>query len=172
MMNKIRALTEREEARLKQEKMRRDEAEAERERMAQRQEAPDDEQEVDGPERVSALLEARASAVDCAIVGSDRIAANGDVANKIGTVAVALACREAGVPFVVAAPWSTVDLATASGEDIEIEVTSCAGVRVAPAGSEGFNPAFDVTPARMVSAIVTERGVVEPATGQRMIDEG
>ena len=115
--------------------------------------------------------------VDCAIVGSDRIAANGDVANKIGTVAVALACREAGVPFVVAEPWSTVDLATASGEDIEIEersgveVTSCAGVRVAPAGSEGFNPAFDVTPARMVSAIVTERGVVEPATGQRMIEE-
>ena len=62
--------------------------------------------------------------VDCAIVGSDRIAANGDVANKIGTVAVALACREAGVPFVVAAPWSTVDLATTSGEDIEIEERS------------------------------------------------
>lgn len=112
--------------------------------------------------------------VDVAIVGSDRIAANGDVANKIGTVGVALACREAQIPFVVAAPWSTVDLDTATGADIEIEersgdeVTSCAGMRVTPQDTQGFNPAFDVTPAAWVSAIVTERGVVEPRTGQRM----
>ncbi|MCA0336591.1 MAG: S-methyl-5-thioribose-1-phosphate isomerase [Actinobacteria bacterium] len=112
--------------------------------------------------------------VDCAIVGSDRIAANGDVANKIGTLGVALACREAGIPFVVAAPWSTVDLATASGEDIEIEerpgeeVTRYAGVPVTPSASVGFNPAFDVTPARFVTAVVTERGVVSPAAGERM----
>jgi len=112
--------------------------------------------------------------VDCAIVGADRIAANGDAANKIGTLGVALACADAGIPFVVAAPWSTVDLATASGDDIEIEerageeVTTYAGTRVAPLVTEGFNPAFDVTPARLVSAIVTERGVVEPARGEAM----
>lgn len=109
--------------------------------------------------------------VDCAIVGADRIAANGDAANKIGTLGVALACADAGIPFVVAAPWSTVDLATATGDDIEIEerageeVTTYAGTRVAPLVTEGFNPAFDVTPARLVSAIVTERGVVEPDRG-------
>lgn len=114
--------------------------------------------------------------VDCAIVGSDRIAANGDVANKIGTLGVALACQEARIPFLVAAPWSTVDLETADGAAIEIEerpgeeLTLYAGVRVAPEASVGFNPAFDVTPARMVSAVVTEHGVVEPASGQRMDD--
>ena len=112
--------------------------------------------------------------VDCAIVGSDRIAANGDVANKIGTLGVALACREAGIPFLVAAPWSTVDLETPDGDAIEIEerrgeeLTEWAGERVAPEQSRGFNPAFDVTPARMVSAVVTERGVVEPALGARL----
>lgn len=112
--------------------------------------------------------------VDCAIVGSDRIAANGDIANKIGTLAVGLACAAAQIPFVVAAPWSTVDLATAGGDEIEIEerdgeeVTRYAGSPVTPADSPGFNPAFDVTPARYVSAIVTERGVVEPARGERM----
>ncbi len=112
--------------------------------------------------------------VDCAIVGSDRIAANGDVANKIGTLGVALACREAGIPFLVAAPWSTVDLETPDGDAIEIEerpgeeLTEWGGTRVAPAASRGFNPAFDVTPARMVSAVVTERGLVEPARGDRL----
>lgn len=112
--------------------------------------------------------------VDCAIVGSDRIAANGDVANKIGTLGVALACREAGIPFLVAAPWSTVDLETPDGDAIEIEerpgeeLTEWGGKLVAPAASRGFNPAFDVTPARMVSAVVTERGVVEPALGARL----
>ena len=110
--------------------------------------------------------------VDLAVVGADRIAANGDTANKIGTLGVALACREAGIPFVVAAPWSTVDLATPDGGAIEIEerdgaeVTTLAGIRLAPAGTPGFNPAFDVTPARLVTVITTERGVVEPAAGQ------
>ena len=110
--------------------------------------------------------------VDVAVVGADRIAGNGDVANKIGTLGVALACADAGIPFMVAAPWSTVDLATAHGGDIEIElrsedeVTHVAGALVAPQGSRGFNPAFDVTPARLVSAIATERGVLEASLGQ------
>ncbi|GGL22148.1 S-methyl-5-thioribose-1-phosphate isomerase [Phycicoccus endophyticus] len=110
--------------------------------------------------------------VDCAVVGADRVAANGDVANKIGTLAVGLACREAGVPLLVAAPWSTVDLDVADGDGIEIEqrpdheVTTVGGVRVAPEGSPAFNPAFDVTPARLVTALATERGVLEPAAGR------
>ena len=109
--------------------------------------------------------------VDLAVVGADRIAANGDAANKIGTLGVALACRDAGIPFMVAAPWSTVDLSMADGSQIEIEerpgeeVTVLAGVRLAPEGSQGFNPAFDVTPARLVDAVATERGVAEPRTG-------
>ncbi len=109
--------------------------------------------------------------VDAAVVGADRIAANGDVANKIGTLGVALACHAAGIPFLVAAPWSTVDLATASGEQIAIEerdgaeVTAYGAVAVVPDGTPGHNPAFDVTPARWVSAIATERGVLEPAAG-------
>jgi len=106
--------------------------------------------------------------VDVAIIGADRIARNGDTANKIGSVGVALACADAGIPFVVAAPSSTVDLLTATGDDIHIElrdgaeVTALGGVTTAPAGARGFNPAFDVTPARLIDAIVTERGVVEP----------
>lgn len=106
--------------------------------------------------------------VDVAIIGADRIARNGDTANKIGSVGVALACADAGIPFVVAAPSSTVDLATPTGEDIHIElrdgaeVTAFGGVSTAPPGARGFNPAFDVTPARLIDAIVTERGVVEP----------
>lgn len=119
--------------------------------------------------------------VDVAIIGADRIAANGDTANKIGSVGVALACADAGIPFVVAAPSSTVDVATGSGEDIEIElrdgaeVTSFAGVQVTPKEARGFNPAFDVTPARLISAIVTEQGVVEPGDGvtvHSLIPEG
>jgi methylthioribose-1-phosphate isomerase len=107
--------------------------------------------------------------VDVAIIGADRIARNGDTANKIGSVSVALACHAAGIPFVVAAPSSTVDLSTESGDDIEIElrdgaeVTSFGGVTVAPDGAQGFNPAFDVTPAQYISAIVTEQGAVEPS---------
>jgi len=110
--------------------------------------------------------------VDCAVVGADRVAANGDVANKVGTVGVALACREAGIPFLVAAPWSTVDVDTPDGDAIEIEerpdaeVLVVGGVRVAPEGSRAFNPAFDVTPARLVDAVATERGVLEPRVGR------
>ena len=106
--------------------------------------------------------------VEAVVIGADRIAANGDTANKVGSVGLALACADAGIPFVVAAPWSTVDLATPDGTGITIEeraateVTTLAGVPTAPAGTRGFNPAFDVTPARLVDAVVTERGVVEP----------
>ena len=108
---------------------------------------------------------------DFAVIGADRIARNGDTANKIGSVGVALACAAAGIPFVVAAPSSTVDLATATGEGIEIElragdeVTTWSGLAAAPAGAQGFNPAFDVTPAAYISAVVTEVGVVEPGPG-------
>jgi methylthioribose-1-phosphate isomerase len=108
--------------------------------------------------------------VDVAIIGADRIAANGDTANKVGSVGLALACRRAGIPFVVAAPSSTVDLTIARGEDIVIEqrhedeVLSFGGVRTAPAGARGFNPAFDVTPHDLISIVVTERGVAETAT--------
>ncbi|TNY37094.1 S-methyl-5-thioribose-1-phosphate isomerase [Thermomonospora catenispora] len=109
---------------------------------------------------------------DVAVIGADRIAANGDVANKIGSLGVALACAHAGVPFVVAAPRSTVDPATATGADIpielrdEAEVLAWEGVRTAPARTRGFNPAFDVTPAELVTALVTETGVLEVARGQ------
>ncbi len=107
--------------------------------------------------------------VHLCIVGADRIAANGDVANKIGTYSVAVLAKAHGIPFYVAAPSSTIDLATPSGDQIPIEqrnpreVTSvCGGAPVAPAGVEVFNPAFDVTPASYVTAIITERGVLKP----------
>jgi len=106
--------------------------------------------------------------VDVAIIGADRIARNGDTANKIGSVGVALACHAAGIPFVVAAPSSTVDLSTDDGAGIHIElrdggeVTEWNGVSAVPPGTRGFNPAFDVTPAAYISAVVTEVGVVEP----------
>jgi methylthioribose-1-phosphate isomerase len=111
--------------------------------------------------------------VDAVVVGADRIAANGDVANKIGTYPLALAADRAGVPFVVAAPESTVDPATPSGSHVEIEdraggeVVAWAGRSVAPAGALAINPAFDITPADLVTAIVTERRVVRPAAGER-----
>ncbi|WP_130864725.1 S-methyl-5-thioribose-1-phosphate isomerase [Acidipropionibacterium timonense] len=107
--------------------------------------------------------------VDVAIIGADRIAANGDSANKVGSVALALACQRAGIPFIVAAPSSTIDLDTSSGEDINIElrddaeVLELGGQRTAPREAKGYNPAFDVTPHDLISAIVTERGIVEPA---------
>jgi methylthioribose-1-phosphate isomerase len=110
--------------------------------------------------------------VDVAIFGADRIAANGDVANKIGSLGIALACREAGIPCLSAAPVSTVDLATASGDDIEIElrgddeVLAFGGVRVAPEGARAFNPAFDVTPARFITGLVTELGVLAVSDGE------
>lgn len=106
--------------------------------------------------------------IDAVIVGTDRTVANGDVANKIGTYSLAVLARENGIPFYVAAPTSTIDLRTRSGEDIVIEerdpaeVTTLAGVPIAPAGTKARHPAFDVTPSRYVTAIVTERGVARP----------
>jgi methylthioribose-1-phosphate isomerase len=106
--------------------------------------------------------------IGCVIVGADRIAANGDVANKIGTYGVAVLAKENGIPFYVAAPISTLDLAIPDGGHIPIEERSAAevthvfGVQVAPKGTEVRNPAFDVTPNRYVTAIITERGVARP----------
>jgi methylthioribose-1-phosphate isomerase len=106
--------------------------------------------------------------IGCVVVGADRIAANGDVANKVGTYPVAVLAKENSVPFYVAAPLSTLDLTLASGEEIPIEqrspdeVTHLFGVRVAPEGVAVENPAFDVTPHRYVTAIITERGVARP----------
>ena len=110
--------------------------------------------------------------VDFAVIGADRIAKNGDTANKIGSLGVALACKEAGIPFMVAAPSSTVDLSYENGEAIEIElrspeeVTNLHGVQIAPELDKGFNPAFDVTPGRFISAVVTEHGVSETDNGE------
>ncbi len=104
--------------------------------------------------------------VDAYIVGADRIAANGDAANKIGTVGHALAAREAGIPFYVAAPTSTIDIALATGNDIEIEqrdaieVHEIRGSRLTPEGVAASNPAFDVTPSHLITAIITEAGVL------------
>jgi methylthioribose-1-phosphate isomerase len=112
----------------------------------------------------------RRGVADAVIVGCDRVAANGDTANKVGTYSHALAARAAGVPFVIAGPTSTIDGATVDGDAIEIEergaeeVTSFGGVAVAPAGTPVINPAFDVTPAELVSALVTEKGVASPVT--------
>jgi methylthioribose-1-phosphate isomerase len=103
--------------------------------------------------------------IGCVVVGADRIAANGDVANKIGTYSVAVLAKENGIPFYVAAPVSTLDLTLESGDQIPIEergaseVTQVAGVPFAPDGISVRNPAFDVTPSRYVTAIITERGV-------------
>ena len=107
-------------------------------------------------------------AVDAVIVGADRIAANGDAANKIGTYQTALIAKEHGVPFLVAAPFSSVDLTTPTGGDIPIEerhpeeITEIAGKRVAPEGVRVWNPAFDITPARYITALITERGIARP----------
>ena len=106
--------------------------------------------------------------IDCVIVGADRIASNGDVANKIGTYSVAVLARENEIPFYVAAPISTLDMSLATGDDIPIEernareVTHVKETRLAPAGINIANPAFDVTPNRYVAAIITERGVARP----------
>ncbi len=110
----------------------------------------------------------RSGAVDLVIVGADRIAVNGDVANKTGTYALALAARHHSIPFYVAAPWSTVDPGTATGDDIEIEqrgadeLTTWHGAPIAPSAASVYNPAFDVTPAALISAIITDRGVARP----------
>jgi methylthioribose-1-phosphate isomerase len=106
--------------------------------------------------------------IQAAIVGADRITRRGDVANKIGTYTVAVLCRYHGIPFFVAAPWSTIDLEMESGAEIPIETRDLdevhlhGGVRMTPIGVGARNPAFDVTPAELVTAIITERGVFRP----------
>ena len=101
--------------------------------------------------------------IDCAMVGADRIASNGDVANKIGTYGVAVAAKEHGIPFYVVAPCSTIDMSLASGDEIPIEerrpdeITMLAGVKIAPESVRVYNPAFDVTPNRYVAAIISEK---------------
>src|SRR5271165_841244 len=116
----------------------------------------------------------RLGKIDAVIVGADRIAANGDVANKIGTYTVAVLAKEHGIPFYVAAPISTVDLATPDGSKIPIEqrnareVTHIAGKQMTPDGVEIENPAFDVTPAKYVAAIITERGVARAPYGESL----
>jgi methylthioribose-1-phosphate isomerase len=112
--------------------------------------------------------------IGCVVVGADRIAANGDVANKIGTYSLAVLAKENGVPFYVAAPVSTLDLTLASGDAIPIEqraaseVTHVFGVAIAPENMGVENPAFDVTPARYVTAIITERGIARPPYEQSL----
>ncbi|CAN5336243.1 S-methyl-5-thioribose-1-phosphate isomerase [soil metagenome] len=125
------------------------------------------------PDAAAAALMS-AGDVDAVVVGADRIAANGDTANKIGTLTLAVVAARYGVPFLVVAPVSTIDFATSTGADIEIEErdpdevrTALGALRLAPESSPAHNPAFDVTPAELITAIVTELGVVEPpyATG-------
>lgn len=112
--------------------------------------------------------------IDCVIVGTDRTAANGDVANKIGTYPLAVLARRHNVPFYVAAPLSSIDLDCASGEQIPIEqraakeLSEFAGKQLTPKGVALFNPAFDVTPAELVTAIVTERGIAYPPFGKSL----
>jgi methylthioribose-1-phosphate isomerase len=110
----------------------------------------------------------RRGEVDCVIVGADRVVANGDIANKIGTYSLAVLARAHAIPFYVAAPSSTVDFALPNGDAIPIEqrdpseVTTLAGWSIAPAGVAAAHPAFDVTPNDLITAIITERGVVYP----------
>jgi methylthioribose-1-phosphate isomerase len=116
----------------------------------------------------------REGRVQAVITGADRIAANGDVANKIGTYGLALLAAAHGIPFYVAAPTSTFDLSLASGQQIPIEqrdpreITHGFGRQTAPEGIRVYNPAFDVTPARLVKALICERGRIEPVTAQRI----
>lgn len=129
---------------------------------------------------VSVIADAAAAArmaaggIDWVIVGSDRIAANGDVANKIGTLQLAIAARHHGVKIMVAAPTSTIDFDVPTGEAIPLEqrdpeeVMHCGGQRVGAAGVNAWNPVFDITPAALVDVIVTERGVVRHPDGQKM----
>jgi methylthioribose-1-phosphate isomerase len=116
----------------------------------------------------------RQGKIGAVIVGADRIAANGDVANKIGTYGVAVLAKEHGIPFFVAAPWSTIDLKTPTGDAIPIEqrsereVTHHAGKQLTPHGVGIENPAFDVTPSRYVTAIITEKGVLRAPYGESL----
>ena len=115
-------------------------------------------------------------AADVVLIGADRIAANGDTANKIGSFSLALAAADAGVPFLVVAPESTVDLATPTGDDIEIEdrgadeVITVRSTPIAPSATRALNPAFDVTPAQLITAVVTDRRVVRLADGHALTD--
>ncbi len=129
------------------------------------------------PDSAAASLMA-AGEVDLVITGADRIAADGSVANKVGTYGLAVLARHHGVPFVVAAPVSTIDFAASDGAAIAVEhrageeVTSFAGNAVAPPGSPAYNPAFDVTAATLVTALVTERGIAQPVNAGTLHDLG
>lgn len=120
----------------------------------------------------------RKGEINCCVVGADRIASNGDTANKIGTLGVAILARHFGIPFYVAAPRSTIDLSACSGKEIPIEerapeeVSWVRGVRVAPEGVRVFNPAFDVTPAGLVAAIITEEGIHRPPYEESLMPRG
>lgn len=126
------------------------------------------------PDGAAASLFAR-GAVDLVLVGADRVAADGSVANKVGTYMLAVLAHHHRVPFVVVAPTSTVDLETATGDDIVIEqrpaeeVTCFGGQRTTPSGVAAYNPAFDVTPPHLVTALVTERGVVRPGEARGVV---
>jgi len=112
--------------------------------------------------------------IDFIVVGADRIAANGDFANKIGTYTVAMMAHAHGVPFYVAAPLSTIDLATSDGTTIPIEqrnareMTHLGSTRLAPEGASVWNPAFDVTPAHLVTGIITEKGIARAPYGESL----
>jgi len=116
----------------------------------------------------------REGRVDLVITGADRIAANGDAANKIGTYALAILARHHGIPFYVAAPYSTFDLGLVSGDAIPIEqrgaeeITEGFGRRTAPAGARTYSPAFDVTPADLITAIITDRGIIDPVDAENV----
>ena len=117
------------------------------------------------------MREKRVSAV---VTGADRIAANGDAANKIGTYSVAVLAKAHEIPFYIAAPLSTFDLSLVCGDDIPIEerpvdeITHGLGRQIAPTGVNVYNPAFDVTPAHLITAIITERGLIQPVTKEEV----
>ncbi len=112
--------------------------------------------------------------IDAVLIGADRIAKNGDTANKIGSLSVAVAAAARNVPFLVVAPESTIDRTLQTGAEIEIEfrsdseVTQISGKEIAPAGSKSYNPAFDVTPAQYITAIITEKAVYQPMSGEML----
>jgi methylthioribose-1-phosphate isomerase len=119
----------------------------------------------------------RVHGVDLCVVGADRVAANGDTANKIGTYNLALVAKAHGVPFYVAAPTTTIDLQTTTGDDIEIEerpfseITNVGSQQVAPTGAAVYNPAFDVTPAALITAIITENGIAYPPYETTLLEQ-
>jgi methylthioribose-1-phosphate isomerase len=106
--------------------------------------------------------------IDCVITGADRIALNGDTANKIGTYSLAVLARENHIPFYIAAPVSSIDFTIKSGSQISIEerdeqeILQIRGIQIAPTGVHAANPAFDITPGRYINAIITDRGIVKP----------